>query len=250
MEKAYCLYIVQNNKKMNSIYIGISKAYKIRWVRHKCDYQNKNNKNYDLPIYRAFRKYGLTSFTFKIIGFCETLEELKRAEIKLISFYKKIKFTLYNVSLGGEGNFGLKHSDEAKIKIGNASRGRIPNAETRIKMSIHRKGKTFEDLGLVVTAETKAKMSKSQRGKKHTAEHNEKIGKAGLGKKHSDESIIKMQNAQLGEKHGGSKLSNAQREEIVCKYETGKYTYKSLGKEYGICAPQAHRINNDRRWRK
>lgn len=57
------IYKIQNliNGK---IYIGQSKNIEKRWLRHKTTAFNKNDHSYNLPLYRAIRKYGLENFSF------------------------------------------------------------------------------------------------------------------------------------------------------------------------------------------
>ena len=70
---------------------------------------------------------------------------------------------LTNMTLGGEGVSGLKHSEETKQKMkGNQYRKGIPHSEeTKKKMSEMRNGKTFGPM----SDEIKTKISKSKKGK-------------------------------------------------------------------------------------
>ena len=56
-----------NGKK----YIGQAKNIEDRWVGHINSTMNENAKNYDYPLYRAIRKYGLGNFDFKILEECD-----------------------------------------------------------------------------------------------------------------------------------------------------------------------------------
>jgi hypothetical protein len=51
---------------------------------------------------------------------------------------------------------------------------------------------------------------------------------------------------QTGERHYNSKLSNEEVLEIKAKYQTGKYSHNSLGKEYGVTKQNITMILNNK----
>ena len=86
------------------IYIGISKNCWKRWSDHRAKAihsPKKEDKN--KALYRAMRKYGVENFSFEIIEELPdaTIEELKEAEIKWISYYDSYKKG-YNETKGGD----------------------------------------------------------------------------------------------------------------------------------------------------
>ena len=85
----YNVYKIQNliNGK---VYIGSSQNVQKRWLEHKNTAKNPNNKHYQYPLYRAFRKYGLENFNFSIIGTYNTKEEMEQAEYDYIIKYDSI----------------------------------------------------------------------------------------------------------------------------------------------------------------
>ena len=87
----------------HKIYIGQSKNIEQRWDEHKWSSQNINKgKEYEYPLYRAFRKYGIENFSFEIIEKCK-IEELNNKERYWIKYYNSFKEG-YNQTLGGDSS--------------------------------------------------------------------------------------------------------------------------------------------------
>lgn len=82
--------------------------------------------------------------------------------------YIRTKETLEKMSLARKGkktwNFGIPHTEETKLKIGLKSKGRIPNEETRKKMSNSLIGNKNR-LGIKHSIIDRLKMSLSCKGK-------------------------------------------------------------------------------------
>ena len=85
------------NIQNNNCYIGQSRNIYKRWNAHKNTAFREDLKEYEYPLYRAIRKYGLENFIFEIIEEC-LIEELNDKEIEWI---KKLK-PEYNQTVGGE----------------------------------------------------------------------------------------------------------------------------------------------------
>lgn len=77
-------------------YIGQSRQIEKRWQNHKITATNIKDKNYNYPLYRAFRKYGIENFQFIILEEC-SLEELNEKEC----FWIDEKQPEYNQAPGG-----------------------------------------------------------------------------------------------------------------------------------------------------
>ena len=119
------IYKITNlvNGKM---YIGQSIDIYKRWKEHNNIAFRTTSKSYNYPLYKAIRKYGIDNFKFEIIEEC-SIEKLNDKEIYYINKYNTCIFNKnsfgYNMTLGGEGHRGYKHSEESKRKIGEASKG-------------------------------------------------------------------------------------------------------------------------------
>lgn len=134
-------------------------------------------------------------------------------ERMLISVYRA---SLCNITDGGEGASGYKHSDETKaimaaMKIGYVpkippeARERAARARIGKKMSIESRAKMSAAwVGRVVTDEWRANISKANRGRPHSREHVENQAAAQRGKKLSEE-----HKAAIGDFHRGKRLSDS-----------------------------------------
>jgi group I intron endonuclease len=96
MNKITGIYKI-TNKINNKSYIGQSKDIEARWSEHKRTAFNDNRDEYEFPLYRAFRKYGIENFTFVILEETESLEEREKY---YINFYNS-KENGYNQTSGG-----------------------------------------------------------------------------------------------------------------------------------------------------
>ena len=114
-------------------------------------------------------------------------------EIELIDKYKKLGIVLTNVTNGGEGISGLKHTLNSKIKMSEKAKGRTFTEDTKKKLSqslIGIKRKTF-------TEEHKLKLSEASKKQKHLVTENtkSKISKSNTGKKRTPEQKLKISEA-------------------------------------------------------
>lgn len=116
-------YIYKITNKINGkCYIGqTSKFYKKRWNEHKNTAFNKSKISYNYPLYKAFRKYGVSNFEFKVIEKCE-IQNLNKREMYWISYFDSYNKG-YNQNLGGEGkrllNLDVKQVIIDYEKLGN-----------------------------------------------------------------------------------------------------------------------------------
>ena len=92
------IYKIKNNIN-HQIYIGQSYNIEKRWREHLHDSINENNKDFNMVIHKAIRKYGRENFSFSIIEKCSK-EELNDKEIYWIKFYDSY-YHGYNCSKGG-----------------------------------------------------------------------------------------------------------------------------------------------------
>lgn len=82
-------------------YIGQAVDINKRWRRHHETCTDITSREYEYPIYRAMRKYGIDNFSFEIIEEC-LREELNEKERFYVEKYNAF-FNGYNQTLGGDG---------------------------------------------------------------------------------------------------------------------------------------------------
>ena len=113
-------------------YIGITiQGYMTRFRHHI--YESKSNSNF--PIHKSIRKYGEDNFTGEVIDTANNIEELKEKEKLWIVESKSKNPFGYNLTDGGDGTFGRKHSEETKDKIREKAIGRKSSVSNKNKIS-------------------------------------------------------------------------------------------------------------------
>lgn len=109
----------------------------------------------------------------EIVTTCETWEEACQIERYLIKYYGRRDLglgNLVNFTDGGEGTVNRVVSDETRKKLSLAStgninrRGQTHSEETKLKMSLAKKGKPSNNKGTKMTEEQKARMSEAKKG--------------------------------------------------------------------------------------
>jgi group I intron endonuclease len=142
-------------------------------------------------FHNAIRKHGPDAFIWGILCLCLSKAEADAKESEFIKAFKAKVPSGYNMTDGGEGTLGCSPSKETREKLRKANLGKIG---------------TF--LGRKHTAESRAKITAVQLGKKrgpHSAEHNEKIRNALKGR-----TITEEQKAMISKTLTGRRLSPEQ----------------------------------------
>jgi group I intron endonuclease len=199
-------YIYKITSPSGKSYIGQTIEFEKRMKRHS---RGKD----ETKLSRSIKKYGWEAHIVDILweGLC-TKEQLNSLEVEFIKLYDTLHNGL-NLTEGGEGARGMKHSEETKAKISatrkgkpgisrseetkakmsETRRGRPCSEETRAKISAAKKGKP----GMLQSEETKAKMSAAHKGKPKSEEHKAKM----RGRKHSQETKARISTAHKGRSH-------------------------------------------------
>lgn len=166
--RLYCIYGLADPISGNIRYIGQSYDPKIRYKFHL---KIKKPRTYKEFWIVSLKKLGLLPEL--VIIETTTFDKINERERFWIAEYRSLGFNLTNLTDGGEGCKGRKHSEE-----------------TKALMSFQRMGNKYS-LGFIHSQETRKKMSERHSGM--------------TGKKHSEESRSKMSqklsNRMLSEEH-------------------------------------------------
>lgn len=143
--------------------------------RRKTDHINcARLKKYNMVFHKAIDKYGKENFVWEIIESVLLPEMLSELEKYYIKKYNCMVPNGYNLTAGGEGLLGFKHSEESKEK----------NRLSHVGKNCGEKNSFY--------------------GKKHTIKTREKMSRSGIGRKHppmSEETKDKIRLSHSGEKH-------------------------------------------------
>lgn len=162
-----CVYLHRKKTDLSIYYVGIGlKKSRSREIRGR-------NTHWQ----RVYKKYGRI---IDIIADDIDLDDAKELEMFIIS---EIGLSnLCNQTLGGEGFFGGKHSEETKRKISESKMGLKLSKETREKLSKARRGfKWSKDAKIKMSESAKKRNVQSFSGKSH----NEQTKKT-ISNKHKD----------------------------------------------------------------
>lgn len=99
-------------------YIGQTINPEQRFKQHKSSAFNKNDKDYEAPLHRAFRKYGYENFTYEILmeEYNNDIDLLNLIESYYIQKYNSKIPNGYNILDGGK-NSEREYSEESKEKM-------------------------------------------------------------------------------------------------------------------------------------
>ena len=163
MIKTWTVYMHLNKFNLKA-YIGItSQELNKRW-KSGWGYQK------NIHFWNAIQKYGWDNFDHIILADGLTEEDAKNKEQYFIAKYKSNNREFgYNMTEGGEGTIGYKHTEETKELNRIAHLGKTVSIETRQKMSKSHKGKMtgveHPFYGRKLPEETKRKISESLMGR-------------------------------------------------------------------------------------
>ena len=115
----FLVYLIHNTIN-GKIYVGYtSMKFKDRWYSHCSSASDLQDTR---RFIRAIRKYGSSAFVYEILNSVYLLEEAKRLETLWICTLRSYDHEVgYNMTYGGEGIVGYRHSEETKRTISASS---------------------------------------------------------------------------------------------------------------------------------
>jgi len=206
----FYLYKITNLKN-GKIYVGKAANIKKRWSQHKtaAKIQALNDFSY---LHRAMLKHGFDNFVIEEIASFETEEEALAQEIAHIEkFGSRNRNIGYNLTEGGDGASGYKHTDAAKQKMSESKKNVFIGEDNPFY------GKTHSE-------ETRAIMSNA--ASQRTGDKNHFYEKA-----HTEES---RELQRLNHRDKEKFFTEEDIKEIKYKKQILKITYKEMAKEYDV----------------
>jgi hypothetical protein len=172
-------------------------------------YQMTRRNRHHLFVQDYLKRIG-ASIEVKIVAVSLTERQAFDLEIELIDKWLTAGCKLVNITKGGDGPTGRKHTEEWKQANSERMKGRVTSPETRVKMSaaaignkralgVKRPRHLVEALiarntGRVVSEETRQKISESKRGqvRLHTPEEDARASARQKGIPKSEETKARM----------------------------------------------------------
>lgn len=197
IESASAVYAIRNIKS-GRVYIGSSAYVVRRWADHRR--LLSNNKHHSKTLQRSWNKHGGDAFLFEIIEYVVPDQLLIREQYWIEKLYAACPKLGFNILPNAGTVRGVKRSDEVRAKLSAAARGRKKKPRTeqhRLALALANRGKTL-------SAETRAKISAATLGKKrspHSPETREKLRIAGKKNGMPRTTSIKAWAASRGRRH-------------------------------------------------
>lgn len=184
MDKVSGIYAISNMLNTN-LYIGSAIDARRREWKHKSELNAEVHGNSHLQ--RAWKLYGADMFIFFLL---EAVVE-KTSLLAREQYYIDMLNPEYNLCKTAGSILGLPRSEETKAKIRTTSMGHPVSKEARAKMSKSHTGLVVQ-LGRLFSAESRAKVSKANKGRPVSAEMRAKLSAAGQGHVVSAETRAKI----------------------------------------------------------
>lgn len=163
------IYLVKNliNGK---IYVGFHSTNK--------DFSKDYYLGSGVLLKKAIKKYGRNNFIKGILEYVENYNWPGRETYWINKMKSHVNYGGYNLTYGGEGVLGFKHSNETKEKLKKSHKGKKLSKETKNKIGSSLRGNS--NIGgwnknLKWSEEVKEKIRTSNLGKKHTEKTKNKI---------------------------------------------------------------------------
>ncbi|TXG84773.1 MAG: hypothetical protein E6R13_02760, partial [Spirochaetes bacterium] len=128
MEK---IYIYTLSDSLGVRYVGKTKNLKLRLYRHIFDAKKNGGQNKRCSWVKSLLNKGEKPI-IEIIDICNENNWII-TEQYWISQFKTWGFNLVNETIGGEGNYGRKNNDETKLKMSLSKKGKTPKNINLIK---------------------------------------------------------------------------------------------------------------------
>jgi len=189
--KCFGIIYKVKNKVNGKIYIGqTTRTLKCRMKEHI----NDQRKYY---LHNALRKYGKENFQWEVLEHCDSKEELDEMEFHYIKQYNSFGKSGYNLTYGGEGFVGYKHSKKTLKKISLSLKGKMSGEKNPFYGKRHN-----EKTKKLMSVSSFTSNKHVSRGKHLSKEWRKKISLANTGRTWSDSQRINFNKARKGKLTG------------------------------------------------
>lgn len=247
MNNLHFVYVITNTINYK-VYVGQTIDPYNRWSAHRCQ---AKREVLQYAIYKAIRKYGIDSFQFCLIEICKSQSEADLSEIYWIDkFDSRNNESGYNLAVGGNVNTGWHHTEESKRKISQSQKGKIVviSEETKNKISAANMGHSVSD-------ETRKKISKGNKGISRTEETKILLSKIKTGTKLSEDTKNKMSISQSNRQKLSDGVCNLSKltpnlvKQIRQEWSEKLLSQRKLAERYNVDRMTIWRIVNYKIWK-
>lgn len=239
--------------------------------QRKSSHLSSSKKGSTYYLHRAIRKYGAENFKWEVIYNASSEEELNEKETFFIKKYNTNSQDGYNLTEGGRGIRGWKHSELTKEKIKQCAiknksaqylKKFVQSEEGRKKISLMQLGKTYEmkfgkekakqmikdkqrlyndKYGLQKSSEIREKISKNSKSglqvvrTKMSESHKKNLDINGKRIDITDQGREKMKNHMIGSKNPCYKhVDENMITSLIFDYQSTKKVTNEMAKKHGI----------------
>lgn len=239
--------------------------------QRKSSHLSSSKKGSTYYLHRAIRKYGAENFKWEVIYNATSEEELNEKETFFIKEYNTNSQDGYNLTEGGRGIRGWKHSELTKEKIKQCAiknnsaqylKKFVQSEEGRKKISLMQLGKTYEmkfgkekakqmikdkqrlyndKYGLQKSSEIREKISKNSKSglqvvrTKMSESHKKNLDINGKRIDITDQGREKMKNHMIGSKNPCYKhVDENMITSLIFDYQSTKKVTNEMAKKHGI----------------
>jgi group I intron endonuclease len=198
----YYLYLI-TNKINEKVYVGKAKSPKKRWQKHiRPDVRTLKHQ----AIAKAIRKYGKDNFIFELVQAVDSEQEAFELEKFWIAELRRYSIPNYNLTDGGEGTSGYRHTQETKNNLSQMKLGIPFSEEHKQNLSAAKIGLPPPNKGKAMSNEQRSKLSEAHTGKILSEEHKQTIIKNAetnpnfgfKGRKHTEITKQKISESKTG----------------------------------------------------
>lgn len=170
----------------NKFYVGSAVDLRARRSDHGKALRGNRHRNRHLQ--NAWNKYGESSFVFSVLEFVKDKEKLIERE----QHYIDTSNPEYNIARVAGSCLGYRHTEEAKMKVSKANKGRVFSEDILKKKRSVMRDIITKNIGVPRSESTKEKLRKAMTGRVMSEETKNKIRRANTGRVVSEETCRKL----------------------------------------------------------